>query len=79
MTDLLERTDLSEKTSTGSKEPEFRHFFTKKSIDDFFLLGEPMVALCGFVKTTPPMMEGGQPVCEMCKVLYESIPIEGDE
>lgn len=73
-TSLLERPDVivEDKVDVPNDPDKFKHLFPKKSFDEFFLNGVPMVALCGFVKTTPPQSQGDQPICLDCQLIYDT-------
>ena len=71
MTLLLDRPSTGEATTTPPKGTQ--HYFHKDQLDRLFLVGPPVVALCGFVKGDAAKDPKGLPVCEECAAIYENV------
>jgi hypothetical protein len=75
MTLLLD--DAPVVTTESKNEPQdpdkVQHYFRKEEFDANLFEGTPMVALCGYVKTTPPKDIVGLDVCEKCLYIFENV------
>lgn len=74
MTSTLEEPKAAE---TDSGEPKFAHYAEAISVTEGYVMGRPVLAICGvlFVPTRDPKKF---PICPECKELAEALFIEGE-
>lgn len=74
MTSTLEETQI---TNTDSDEPRFAHYAEAVSVTEGYVMGRPVLAICGvlFVPSRDPKKF---PICPECKELAEALFIEGE-
>lgn len=72
-TELQERL---EESLTDSGEPKYAHYAESVSVTEGYVLGSPVVAICGkiFVPSRDPKKF---PLCPDCKDIAEALFIEG--
>lgn len=69
-TSVLERTDLD--SEIEEDEPKFAHYAESVSVTEGYVLGTPVLALCGklFVPSRDPKKF---PLCPICKEIAEAL------
>lgn len=69
-TSVLERTDLD--SETEEDEPKFAHYAESVSVTEGYVLGTPVLALCGklFIPSRDPKKF---PLCPICKEIAEAL------
>ena len=69
-TSVLEKTDLE--LDSQFDEPKFAHYAESVSVTEGYVLGTPVLALCGklFVPTRDPKKF---PLCSICKKIAEAL------
>lgn len=74
MTSTLEETKTAK---TDSSEPKFAHYAESISVTEGYVLGRPVLAICGvlFVPSRDPKKF---PICPECKQLAEALLIEAE-
>ena len=70
--------DLQERLKeslTDSGEPKYAHYAESVSVTEGFVLGKPVVAICGqiFVPSRDPKKF---PICPICKQIAESLYLD---
>lgn len=70
MTDLLEKPDVDE-TDVNNSEP-FAHYAESASVTEGYIMGTPVIALCGKV-FVPSRNPEKLRVCPACKDLAEAL------
>ena len=65
--------------STGDDTPDMFHYVRKSKITESAVLGNMVVALCGFTFSVTKSPKPGSPVCPDCKKIYEGLPDEPAE
>ncbi len=70
--DLQERL---EESLTDSEEPKYAHYAESVSVTEGYVLGKPVVAICGqiFVPSRDPKKF---PICPICKQIAESLYLD---
>lgn len=67
-TQTIERTD----TQLGSGQGKMAHIADKSKIAEAYVVGTPLVALCGYT-WVPSQSPKGLPVCQACKELADAL------
>lgn len=72
MTSILMESDTLNKTETEYEEPRFAHYAESSSVTEGYILGTPVLALCGklFVPSRDPKKF---PLCPVCKKIAEAL------
>jgi hypothetical protein len=75
MLDLLEDTDT--RTTDSDEEEQFAHYAEKASVTEGYIMGTPVIALCGmkFVPSRDPLKLR---VCPICKEIAEAVFWSGE-
>ncbi len=64
-----------EESLTDSSEPKYAHYAESVSVTEGYVLGKPVVAICGqmFIPSRDPKKF---PVCPICKQIAESLYLD---
>ena len=65
--------------TTGDDTPDMFHYVRKSKIAESAVLGNMVVALCGFTFSVTKSPKPGSPVCPECKEIFEGLPDEPAE
>lgn len=72
MIDVLEDVEVDQKEDTSNGEPKFAHYAESASVTEAYIMGTPVLAICGklFVPSRDPERF---PVCPICKEIMDAL------